>query len=58
MLPFSPINKVQKVRFLVERMSNGFTVVPLDPLKNKITKIKFIFNLCKNELTEKKKKKK
>ena len=40
----------------MERMSNGITVVPLDPLKNKITEIKFIFNLCKNKLTEKKKK--
>ena len=40
----------------MERMSNGIKVVLLDPLENKITEIKFILNLCKNELTEKKKK--
>ena len=55
MLPFSLSIKFKNKIFNGEN-AKWYSVVPLDPLKNKITEIKSIFNLCKNELTEKKKK--
>ena len=43
MFPFLPIEKVQRVWFLVERMSKDITVVPFDQLKKYLKRTCFEF---------------